>query len=58
MEFRRVYLTGDLELFVVEFKKRIHILVFSHWDWGIESYQILKKEMDYKPKWSGRRLLE
>ncbi len=56
MEFKRVYLTNDLELYIMEFKKRIHILVFSHWDWGIESYQILTKEKIYVPGWSKRRL--
>ena len=52
MKYRRVYLTNDLELFIMEFKKRIHILVFSHYDWGIENYQILKKEKKYVPGWS------
>lgn len=54
MKFRRVYLENDLELFVAEFKKRIHILVFSHYDWGIENYQILKKETVYAPSWSNK----
>lgn len=58
MEYRRVYLTNDLELFIMEFKKRIHILVFSHYDWGIENYQILKKEKIYVPGWSKRCLFE
>ena len=52
MKFKRVYLINDLELFIVEFKKHIHILIFSHWDWGIENYQILKKEKIYTQRWS------
>jgi len=56
MEFKRVYLADDLELFIVEFKKHIHILVFSHWDWSIKNYQILKKEFVYVPRWSNKNL--
>lgn len=56
MESKRVYLENDLELFIMEFKKRIHILVFSHYDWSIKNYQILKKTNEYIPRWSHRKL--
>ena len=56
MEFKRVYLEDELELFIIEFKKHIHILVFSHWDWSIKNYQILEKTDIYVPRWSKSKL--
>lgn len=56
MESKRVYLENDLELTIIEFKKRIHILVFSHYDWSIKNYQILKKTVGYIPRWTNRKL--
>ena len=55
-EQRRVYLEDDLELFIRETKKRIHILVFSHYDWSIKNYQILNKAKDSIPRFSHWRL--
>lgn len=58
MKSRRVYLDKDLELFVVEFKNHIHVLVLNHWDWSIENYQILRKETTYVPSWSHKNFFE
>lgn len=56
MKFKRVYLENELELFIVEFKRHVHILVFSHWDWSIKNYQILEKAVVYIPSWSSNKL--